>query len=88
MLNFQVAAPKDLKEAARIEKTRQYEEQRKARIFNPRQRLIGVSPFRKYLYCNSFLRTQCLFIFIQQPLTAHTGRFIHTCQWISYNLQH
>lgn len=43
MLNFQVAAPKDLKEAARIEKTRQYEEQRKARIFNPRQRLIGVS---------------------------------------------
>lgn len=46
MLNFQVAAPKDLKEAARIEKTRQYEEQRKARIFNPRQRLIGVSPLK------------------------------------------
>lgn len=43
MLNFQVCIPKDLKEAARIEKTRQYEEQRKARIFNPRQRLIGVS---------------------------------------------
>lgn len=42
MLNFQVALPKDLKEAARIEKARQYEEQRKARIFNPRQRLIGV----------------------------------------------
>lgn len=42
MLNFQVALPKDIKEAARIEKARQYEEQRKARIFNPRQRLIGV----------------------------------------------
>jgi len=42
MLNFQLALPKDLKEAARIERARQYEEERKARIFNPRQRLIGV----------------------------------------------
>lgn len=49
MLNFQVAAPKDLKEAARIEKTRQYEEQRKARIFNPRQRLIGVGPLKIFV---------------------------------------
>ncbi|XP_054262655.1 RIB43A-like with coiled-coils protein 2 [Macrosteles quadrilineatus] len=42
MLNFQVTLPQDLKEAARIEKARQNEEERKARIFNSRQRLIGV----------------------------------------------
>lgn len=43
MLNFQFALPKDLRESALIEKKRQYEEQRKPRIFNAKQRLIGVS---------------------------------------------
>ena len=35
--------PKDHKQAAAIEKRRRFEEERKLRIFNARQRLIGVS---------------------------------------------
>jgi len=35
--------PKDHKQAAAIERRRRFEEERKLRIFNARQRLIGVS---------------------------------------------
>uniref|UniRef100_A0A1B6BY07 RIB43A-like with coiled-coils protein 2 n=2 Tax=Clastoptera arizonana TaxID=38151 RepID=A0A1B6BY07_9HEMI len=42
MLNFQCALAADLRESAKIEKKRQYEEERKARIFNTKQRLFGV----------------------------------------------
>ncbi|XP_075234790.1 RIB43A-like with coiled-coils protein 2 [Lycorma delicatula] len=42
MLNLFISLPKDRREAAKIEKARQYEETRKNRIFNPRIRLIGV----------------------------------------------
>jgi len=35
--------PEDHKQAAAIERRRRFEEERKSRIFNVRQRLIGVS---------------------------------------------
>jgi len=35
--------PKDHKQAAAIERRRRFEEERKLRIFDARQRLIGVS---------------------------------------------
>ncbi|KAJ8940299.1 hypothetical protein NQ318_012838 [Aromia moschata] len=42
MLNFQLMTDRDRREAASLEQRRQFEEERKKRIFNPRQRLIGV----------------------------------------------
>ncbi|XP_018561573.1 RIB43A-like with coiled-coils protein 2 [Anoplophora glabripennis] len=42
MLNFNLMTEKDRREAAAIEKRRLFEEERKKRIFNPRNRLIGV----------------------------------------------
>lgn len=42
MFTLQYATKQDLKEAARIDYRRKNEEERKRRIFNPRQRLIGV----------------------------------------------
>jgi hypothetical protein len=35
--------PEDHKQAAAVERRRRFEEERKSRIFNARQRLIGVS---------------------------------------------
>lgn len=43
MEKFQVATKADLKQAAIIEHKRRYEEERKSRIFNDRNRIIGVS---------------------------------------------
>jgi hypothetical protein len=43
MLNFQLTTERDRREAALIDKRRALEEERKKRIFNPRQRLFGVS---------------------------------------------
>lgn len=42
MLNVQLMTEKDRREAAKINKRRAAEEERKKRIFNPRARLIGV----------------------------------------------
>lgn len=42
MLNFQLATESDRREAARLQRRRADEEERKKRIFDPRQRLIGV----------------------------------------------
>lgn len=42
MEKFQVATKADLKEAAIIEHKRRYEEERKSRIFNTRNRIFGV----------------------------------------------
>ncbi|RZF37594.1 hypothetical protein LSTR_LSTR003159 [Laodelphax striatellus] len=42
MLNMILSTTQDLKEMAKIENKRKMEEERKARIFNPRNRLIGV----------------------------------------------
>lgn len=42
MFNFQIQTKRDRREAALIEKRRALEEERKKRIFNPRQRLFGV----------------------------------------------
>lgn len=43
MLEFQRCTAEDVKMAAKIERKRRLEEERKARIFNPRIRKIGVS---------------------------------------------
>lgn len=43
MLKFQLLQVQDVKEAAAIERRRRYEEERKKRIFNARNRIIGVS---------------------------------------------
>ncbi|XP_055905990.1 RIB43A-like with coiled-coils protein 2 [Eupeodes corollae] len=42
MLKFVITTKEDLQEAAKLEKRRQYEEERKKRIFNGKQRLIGL----------------------------------------------
>lgn len=42
MLNFQIATERDRREAATLQRRRAQEEERKKRIFNPRQRLIGI----------------------------------------------
>ena len=42
MLKLTLNNEHDLRESALIEKKRRNEEERKARIFNPRHRLIGV----------------------------------------------
>lgn len=42
MLNLDLMTEKDRREAAAIEKRRLFEEERKKRIFNPRNRLIGI----------------------------------------------
>lgn len=39
----------DLNEALKLQKRRQYEEERKKRIFNAKERLYGVSTFKKKL---------------------------------------
>lgn len=44
MLSFQkIMTKKDLQDAAALERRRALEEERKKRIFNPRNRIIGVS---------------------------------------------
>lgn len=48
MLKFQLATNKDLREAAIIDKKQRYEEERKRRIFNARDRILGVRNI-KYL---------------------------------------
>lgn len=45
MLKFQLATNKDLREAAIIDKKQRYEEERKRRIFNARERTLGVGKF-------------------------------------------
>lgn len=42
MFNANILTPRDLKEIKKLERARQIDEERKARIFNARQRLIGV----------------------------------------------
>lgn len=42
MLNFQFATERDRREAATLQRKRAQEEERKKRIFNPRQRLYGI----------------------------------------------
>ena len=42
---YKLDLPIDLKEKAAIERRRQLEKERQARIFNNKQRLIGVSKF-------------------------------------------
>lgn len=42
MFNANIVTLQDLKELKKLEKARQFDEERKARIFNARQRLIGV----------------------------------------------
>lgn len=43
MLKFQLETKADLKKAAIIQQKRCYEEERKSRIFNAKERTIGVS---------------------------------------------
>lgn len=43
MLKFQLATKADLREAAIIQQKKRYEEERKARIFNSKNRILGVS---------------------------------------------
>lgn len=43
MLKFQLATKADLREAAIIQKKKQYEEERKGRIFDSKNRIFGVS---------------------------------------------
>lgn len=42
-MNLGIMTQADLNEAAKLEKRKQYEEERKKRIFNAKQRLYGVS---------------------------------------------
>lgn len=49
MLSFQLLTEKDRREAAALERRRALEEERKKRIFNPRNRIIGVSS-RKLIF--------------------------------------
>lgn len=42
-MNMGILTEKDLKEAIKLERRKQYEEDRKQRIFNAKQRLFGVS---------------------------------------------
>lgn len=46
MINFQLTTDKDRREAAAIEARRSREEERKKRIFNPRQRIFGVRHYK------------------------------------------
>lgn len=43
MLKFQLATKADLREAASIQQRQKFEDDRKARIFNARNRIIGVN---------------------------------------------
>lgn len=43
MFKFQLATKSDLREAAIIQSRKTFEEERKARIFDARSRIIGVS---------------------------------------------
>ncbi|KAJ8915631.1 hypothetical protein NQ315_003415 [Exocentrus adspersus] len=43
MLNFDLMTERDRREAAAVERRRLFEEERKKRIFNPRNRLIGIN---------------------------------------------
>lgn len=47
MMKFKITTEQDIREAAAIERRRQNEEERKARIFNAKQRILGV--------CQSFI---------------------------------
>lgn len=47
MMKFKITTEQDIREAAAIERRRQNEEERKARIFNAKQRILGV--------CQSFV---------------------------------
>lgn len=51
MLSFQLLTEKDRREAAALEKRRALEEERKKRIFNPRNRIIGVSQTFPFHIC-------------------------------------
>ena len=53
---YKLDLPIDLKEKAAIERRRQLEKERQARIFNNKQRLIGVSKFIYWeVYLDNFL---------------------------------
>lgn len=52
MEKFQVATKADLKEAAIIESRRRYEEERRTRIFNDRNRIFGVITIN-FCFCSS-----------------------------------
>lgn len=60
MLKFQLMTEQDRKEAAKIERKRQIEAERKKRIFNARARLIGVDycALEKQIKENHDRRTQ------------------------------
>lgn len=46
MLKFQLATKSDLREAASIQHRQKFEDDRKSRIFNARNRIIGVNSLR------------------------------------------
>ncbi|XP_037030864.1 RIB43A-like with coiled-coils protein 2 [Bradysia coprophila] len=60
MEKFQVATKADLKQAAIIEHKRRYEEERKSRIFNARNRIIGVDQdgLNRQILEKKFIREQ------------------------------
>lgn len=52
MLKSQIVTKNDLKEAATLQRRQRYEDERKARIFNAKQRLFGVSNKKMCTYFN------------------------------------
>lgn len=58
MLNLSFDLPRDVKETAKIQRARQSEEERKKRIFNARNRLIGVSIILKNTITSEFFGNQ------------------------------
>lgn len=52
MLKFQLATKSDLREAASIQHRQKFEDDRKGRIFNARNRIIGVNFVRFQLKPN------------------------------------
>jgi hypothetical protein len=50
--------PEDYKQAAAIERRRRLEEERKCRIFNARQRLIGVSNLGIFVGCQDLYKVR------------------------------
>jgi hypothetical protein len=50
--------PGDYKQAAAIERRRRFEEERKRRIFNARQRLVGVSKLDSSVGCQDLYKVR------------------------------